>query len=129
MSKKLNNSDKANKEACFLCEDLLKEIQRFFDLLHTASKSYQTDWLTVEEIAKELRISKNVVYRLVRNGDIEAINIVGTDDHMPLRGHYRIKRASLNKFIEAKKVQSIPDESVHSARKTSFLKVKNHLGL
>ena len=40
-------------------------------MLETARRSFASDWLTVDEIAAELRISKSVVYRLIRNGELE----------------------------------------------------------
>jgi excisionase family DNA binding protein len=125
----LNNKKTPGSEACLLCEDLLKQMQRFFDLLESARKFHNSDWLTVEDIAGELKISKNVVYRLIRNGELEAVNVVGTNGHIAQRGHYRIKRSSLNKYLEAKKVNPIPDEPVRISRPRQFPKVKNHLGL
>ena len=124
-----DNKETLGSEACLLCEDLLKQMQRFFDMLQSARKSHDSDWLTVDDIAEELRISKNVVYRLIRNGELEAINVVGTDGHIPQRGHYRIKRSSLDKYLEAKKVKAVPDEPVRISRARQFPKVKNHLGL
>jgi len=125
----LNNKETPGSDACLLCEDLLKQMQRFFDLLESVRKFHNSDWLTVEDIAEELKISKNVVYRLIRNGELEAVNVVGTNGHIAQRGHYRIKRSSLNKYLEAKKVNPIPDEPVRISRPRQFPKVKNHLGL
>ncbi len=85
--------------------------------------------MTVENIAKELKISKTVVYRSIRNGELEAVNIVGTNGHIAQRGHYRIRRSSLKKYLEAKKVQALPDEAIRTSRPRRFPKVKNHLGL
>ena len=128
-SDNLDNKQTQGSEACLLCEDLLKQIQRFFDVLESSRKTHNSDWLTVEDIAEELKISKNVVYRLIRNGELEAVNVVGTNGHIAQRGHYRIKRLSLNKYLEAKKVNPIPDEPVRISRPRQFPKVKNHLGL
>jgi len=128
-SDNFNNKQTPGSEACLLCEDLLKQIQRFFDILESARRSHNSDWLTVEDIAEELKISKNVVYRLIRNGELEAVNVVGTNGHIAQRGHYRIKRSSLNKYLEAKKVNPMPDEPVRVSRPRQFPKVKNHLGL
>ena len=129
MSDNLNNSKTSGNEACLLCEDLLKQMQRFFDMLQSARRSHNSDWLTVEDIAEELKISKNVVYRLIRNGELEAVNVVGTNGHIAQRGHYRIKRSSLSKYLEAKKVKPPPNEPVRISHLRQFPKVKNHLGL
>ena len=128
-SDNFNNKQTQGSETCLLCEDLLKQIQRFFDILESARRSHNSDWLTVEDIAEELKISKNVVYRLIRNGELEAVNVVGTNGHIAQRGHYRIKRSSLNNYLEAKKVRPMPNEPIHVSRPRQFPKVKNHLGL
>ena len=129
MSGNLKKSKKPNNEACLLCEDLLAQMQRFFDMLQSARRTSESDWLTVEDIAEELKISKNVVYRSIRSGELEAVNIVGTNGHIAQRGHYRIKRSSLKKYLEVKKVKALPDEPVRTSRPRRFPKVKNHLGL
>ncbi|MHC4071323.1 MAG: helix-turn-helix domain-containing protein [Planctomycetota bacterium] len=98
-------------------------------MLENARRASTSDWLTVEEIAKELRISKNVIYRLIRNGELEALNIVDTNGHIAQRGHYRINRADLNRYIADKKVKALPSQSTHTSRSRQFPKVKNHLGL
>ena len=125
----LNKSKTPDNEACLLCKDLLTHMERFFNMLENARRLPTSDWLTVEEIAKELKISKNVIYRLIRNGELEAVNIVGTNGGISQRGHYRIKRSSLNKYLEAKKVNPMPDEPIRISRPRQFPKVKNHLGL
>ena len=116
-------------DACMLYKDLLAQMQRFFDMLESARKTHNSDWLTVEDIAEELKISKNVVYRLIRNGELEAVNLVGTNGHIAQRGHYRIKRLYLNKYLESKKVNPIPNAPIRNSRPKRFPKVKNHLGL
>ncbi len=98
-------------------------------MLETARRSSSSDWLTVDDIAKELKISKTIVYRLIRHGEIEAIDIVETNGEIAKKGHYRIKRSSLNRYLEAKKVRPFPNKSIHTSRPRCFPKVKNYLGL
>ena len=129
MSVDPNKLKKLDHENCYVCKDLLNQLYRFFNMIENARDSSTSDWLTVEEIAEELRISKNIVYRLIRNGELEAVNIVGTNGHTAQRGHYRIKRSSLKNYLETKKVKPLPDESIHISRPKRFPKVKNHLGL
>ena len=124
-----NKMEKLDHESCHVCKDLLAHLQLFFMMIENAHKSSTSDWLTVEEIAKELKISKNVVYRLIRNGELEAINIVETNGHIPQRGHYRIKRSYLKNYLESKKIKDSSDEAPHISRHKRFPKVKNHLGL
>ena len=124
-----NITTELNDEACSLCSDLLQQMQRFFDMLQDAHYIRETDWLTVEDIANELRISKNVVYRLIRNGELEAVNVVDSKGHIPQRGHYRIKRSCLEKYLESKKTVSPPKPTSSRCRSREIFKVKNHLGL
>lgn len=124
-----NSPEKLDHNGCPVCKDLLIHMQHFFEMLESTYESSKSDWLTVEEIAKELKISKNVVYRLIRNGELEAVNIVGTNGHIAQRGHYRVKRSNLKKYLEAKRVKPLPDETLHISRPRQFPKVKNHLGL
>jgi len=52
-------------------------------------------FLTLEQVAEELAITKAQIYAMVRNGDVEAIKI-GT------KGHWRIERSRLEEYIQAK---------------------------
>ena len=124
-----NSPEKLDHNGCPVCKDLLTHMQHFFEMLESACEASKSDWLTVEEIAKELRISKNVVYRIIRNGELGAINIVDTNGHIAQRGHYRINRADLQKYISAKRVKISAGRSTHTSRSRRFPKVRNHLGL
>jgi excisionase family DNA binding protein len=108
-----NEDSREKSEACAVCQDLLTNTQRFFEMLRGICKSSTPEWLTVDEVASELRISRTVVYRLVRNGQLEAVNIMETNGKVAQRGHYRTKRSSLNQYLESKKVQVFVDKSIH----------------
>ena len=129
MADNRNSPEILDHKGCPICRDLLANMQRFFEMLESARRASKSDWLTVEEIAEELRISKNVVYRLIRNGELEAINIVDTNSHIAQRGHYRINRADLQKYVSAKRVKISSGRSTHTSRSRQFPKVRNHLGL
>ena len=128
-SDKLNDSETAESKNCSVCKDLLANIGRFFDMLETARRSFTSDWLTVDEVAAELKISKSIVYRLIRNGELEAVDLVNKKGKIPLKGHYRITRSSLNQFLESKKVRPLPNQVSHFSRSMRFPKVKNFLRL
>jgi len=121
----------ADSKNCSVCKDLLINIGRFFDMLETARRSFTSDWLTVDEIAAELKISKSIVYRLIRNGELEAVNIVVIRDNggIAQKGHYRIKRSALNHYLESKKVRLLPNQVTHHPRSRRLPKVKNYLRL
>ncbi|MFC1635466.1 helix-turn-helix domain-containing protein [Planctomycetota bacterium] len=98
-------------------------------MLETARGSFASDWLTVDEIAAELKISKSIVYRLIRNGELEAVDLVDTNGKIAQKGHYRITRSSLNQFLESKKIRPLPKQITHPSRSRRLPKVKNRLGL
>ena len=128
--KNLVKSVAQSNEVCSACKDLLMRIEQFFDVITIAHRQLQSpEWLTVDDIAKELKISKSIVYRLIRNGEIEAINVVETNGRMAQKGHYRISRPSLNEYLESKKVKSPPAKSNYGSRPAGFQNVKNHLGI
>lgn len=120
-----------DSEGCSVCRDLLANISRFFDMLENARCAQASDWLTVDDVAKELKMSKSNVYRLIHMGGLEAVDLVIADDdnEMPQKGHYRIKRSNLNQYLEHRKVRPFPDQVTHPSRSRRPPKVKNHLGL
>lgn len=113
---------------CQVCRDLLASLGRFFELLRTAPGAPDTEWLTVEEVAQELKISKSIVYRIIRSGELEAVDIVNTPGRVAGKGHYRIRRSSLNDYLQDKRVR--PDSPTpQRPRPRRYPPVKNHLGL
>ena len=54
------------------------------------------DLLTTKQVMDYLRITRPQVYKLIKNGEINATNI-GTGDHRP---QYRIFKNSLDNFIQ-----------------------------
>lgn len=45
---------------------------------------------TVSEVAKMLKVNRNFVYNLIKNGELEAVRI----------GSIKVKREALNRYIE-----------------------------
>ena len=128
-SDNVNDSEMADSTNCSVCRDLLTHMNQFFDMLESARTSSASDWLTVDEVAKELKISKSIIYRLIRKGELEAVDLVDNKGKIVRKGHYRIMRSSLKQFLESKKVRSLPNQITHTARSRRLPKVKNHLGL
>lgn len=128
-SDNLSDSEMAGRENCSVCRDLLANLGRFIDMLETARRSFTSDWLTVDEVAAELKLSKSIVYRLIRNGELEAVDLVNASGKIARKGHYRVTRSSLNRFLESKKVKPSPTQVTPASRSKRLPKVKNHLGL
>ena len=66
----MKDSIKANRKYCSVCRDLLANMRQFFDMLGVARTSSASAWLPVDEIASELKVSKSIVYRLIRHGEL-----------------------------------------------------------
>ena len=125
----LSDAKMTDSGSCSVCKDLLACMGRFFDMIETAREPHSSDWLTVDEVAKKLKISKSIVYRLVRQGEIEAVNLVVSDSGIASKGHYRISKSALDNYLESKKVKTQPKQTKHASRSRRFSRVKNHLGL
>ena len=97
-------------------------------MLESARKSPDCEWMTVEEVAQELKISRSIVYRIIRSGDLAAVDIVDANGHIAKKGHYRIRRSSLKEYLESKRVKAPARQSMQ-ARACRYPRVKNHLGL
>jgi excisionase family DNA binding protein len=52
------------------------------------------DWLTTDEVAKELKVNVKTVRNWIASGELEAMDV---------GGEYRISRADLNNFIQRRK--------------------------
>jgi excisionase family DNA binding protein len=55
----------------------------------------QTEWLSVEQIAKELGLTEETIRTYIRSRQLTAYRVGNT---------YRIKREDLNKFLEKRKI-------------------------
>jgi excisionase family DNA binding protein len=75
-----NDQNRVDADGCSVCRELLANLGRFMEMLEAVRDSHRSDWLTVEEIAQELKLSKSIVYRLIRNGELEAVDLVAGDE-------------------------------------------------
>lgn len=123
------NPGHAGNGSCSVCRDLLAHMQRFLDMIQAARYIPDPDWLTVDDIASELKVSKSIVYRLIRSGQIEAVNIAANADKSAQKAHYRVERSSLDQYLKLKKVQAAPHIPYHSPRSQRVPELKNYLGL
>ena len=67
--------------------------------MHESEPDYIGRFLTIADTAELLNVSVNQAYVLVRSGELPAIKIGG-------RGSWRVERAVLEHFIEAKYEES-----------------------
>ena len=52
--------------------------------------------LSVSEVAKLLKVNKNFVYKIINNGELEAVKI----------GSIKVKKEALNRYIERNVIRS-----------------------
>ena len=52
--------------------------------------------LSVSEVAKLLKVNKNFVYKIINNGELEAVKI----------GSIKVKKEDLNRYIENNVIRS-----------------------
>ena len=128
-SKQRERPEPCEHRSCSVCKELLANLGRFLEMLEAARDSHQSDWLTVEDIAQELKLSKSIVYRLIRNGELDAVDLVAGDQgKIPRKGHFRIRQSALNQYLEAKRVKPLPNQPTRLPP-PPVPKVKNHLAL
>ena len=52
--------------------------------------------LSVSEVAKMLKVNRNFVYKIINNGELEAVKI----------GSIKVKKEALNRYIESNIIRS-----------------------
>jgi excisionase family DNA binding protein len=88
------------------------------------SVANKAEWLSVEDVAKELHLSLSQVYLWINYGKLEAFNLgVGK-----CRAFYRIRRSSLEKFLEGKIMNAQPQKTT-TVRPKRLAKIPNYLEL
>jgi excisionase family DNA binding protein len=97
---------------CSVCQSLLANLQQFFGMLEDARRPPDSEWITVEEVAQELKVSRSIVYRIIRSGDLAAVDIVDSNGRVAKKGHYRIRRSSLDRYLESKRVKAPQNQTV-----------------
>ena len=121
------SSSADQKKKCSLCTEFLANLQCLFNNMKINQNAEKRQWLTVAEVATELKISRSIVYRLIRNGELEAVNIVETEGKPALKGHFRIERKNLDYYLDTKRTRKVSEP--RPCPSTRFHKVKNHLGI
>ena len=65
----------------------------------------EEELLTVEEVARRLKVNPKRVYKLIQDGELEATNIGGAG-----RSIYRISLADFNSYLQSRKVKRNDDD-------------------
>ena len=71
--------------------ELAKKLGKVLDIDWT--KFYEDQMLlTVAEVAKELRVNRNFVYKIIKDGELEAVKV----------GSIKVKKEALTKYVNDK---------------------------
>jgi len=64
--------------------------------------------LTVAEVARALSASRDVVERLIKQGELSALDVSPVTGHAGHRPMLRVQSEDLQEFLEARRVRVIP---------------------
>lgn len=78
--------------------DVLRRIEAYLAALNDVQPPTPREWLTVSEVAKELRVSRDTIERLIGSGQLRA-TCVRTSNGRGRRNRYRIHRDWLNEYL------------------------------
>ena len=85
--------------------EILERIAAHLAALREAQERNTREWLTVEEAANELQVSRDTIERLIGCGKLKAAEIA-TDESKGFRRRYRIKREWLDAYLSLNIAQS-----------------------
>lgn len=71
----------------------------------------QTRWLTIGEVARHLRVSRDTVERWIRNGNLRAVNVGTRSTLVSHRRCWRVSAESLEAFLEGRTSSPPPPPS------------------
>ena len=68
----------------------------------TRETERESRWLTVGEVARHLRVSRDTVERWIRNGNLRAVNVGTRSTLVSRRRCWRVSVESLEAFLEGR---------------------------
>jgi len=103
--------------------------QRFRQIIVKESTPADHEWLTVEDVAQELKVSQSIVYRWIETGNLRAVDLRESNGRRGQRGFYRIRRSMLDEFLASRETQSSPGTEQKVRPVKRLPKMKNYLKL
>ncbi len=98
-------------------EDLLhvlQQIEAHLAALRMGTTSARADWLTVDEVARELKLSRDSVERLIACGRLQAAEVTGIGGR-GRRRRFRMHRDWVDAFLNASvKLRAAPPQTRRS---------------
>ncbi|HSA29792.1 MAG TPA: excisionase family DNA-binding protein [Phycisphaerae bacterium] len=90
---------------------VLEQIEEHLAALRTNRPAWHNEWLTVEEAARQMKLSRDTIERLIGSGQLKAAAI-DTPRGKGRRRRFRIQREWVDEFMRARVGSSVP--IVHS---------------
>jgi excisionase family DNA binding protein len=78
---------------------VLRQIEEHLAALRNGAHNAASQWLTIDEVAKELRLSRDTVERLIAVGKLRAAE-VSTSAGQGARHRYRVRRDWIDEFLD-----------------------------
>ncbi|NLX15226.1 MAG: helix-turn-helix domain-containing protein [Phycisphaerales bacterium] len=113
-----DNGDNLNKPTEL--RDVLEQIEEHLAALRAGRTSPQQEWLTVTEVADELKVSRDTIERLIGSGQMKAASIE-TPKGRGKRSRYRVRRDWMEDFMLSK-ANSAPTTPRQNHRRRPRLK-------
>ena len=97
-----------------------------FEVEHSGDHSDRTlgnsEWLTVQEVVAELKVSRDTVERWIHSGQLRAANVGAVPHHGVGRASWRVSAKALDEFLAARASQApLPASPKLHRRKTDVI--------
>jgi excisionase family DNA binding protein len=79
---------------------VLRQIEEHLAALRNGAHNAASQWLTIDEVAEELRLSRDTIERLIMAGKLRAVE-VSTSAGRGARRRYRVRRDWIGAFLSA----------------------------
>ena len=66
------------------------------------NQDHNSQWLTIQEVALRLHVSRDTVERWINTGNLRAVNVGGRLGKESRRSSWRVSAQSLEAFLEAR---------------------------
>ncbi len=98
---------------------VLQQLEEHLSALRNESTRTSRDWLTVQDAADELQVSRDTIERLIGSGKIR-FSEISTEEGTGLRHVYRIRRDWLHAYLVSNaSTETCPTHKRHESVQTS----------
>ena len=94
---------------------LLERIEEHLAALRAGNGKSPQEWLTVKEVAEELKVSRDTIERIIASGKLQA-TAIETPKGRGKRGRYRVRRDWMEDFMMRQVRRRAPTSNGRSRR-------------